>query len=58
MMTPFWRPLAKGTSRLPCKLQVLLTTIIQVFNVLRMNNSFISINKLIFERLENGVWQR
>jgi hypothetical protein len=45
----------KATMQVASK--VLLTTITQVLNVVKMKNRLISISKLIFERLENGVWQ-
>jgi hypothetical protein len=51
-MTPFWYPLAKGTSVMQVGGRILLTTSIQVLHVLRMKNNFISISKLISKGLK------
>jgi len=49
-MTPFWRPLEKGTMQIGYRM--LLTTITQVFHVPKLKNSFNSVNKLISEGLK------
>jgi hypothetical protein len=44
----------KATMQVASKM--LLTTITQVLNVPKMKNNVISVSKLIFKRLSNGVW--